>query len=157
VPKSTKELIEDRIKQVPKLRESELLKLRDAARAYGDDGIRLIVAIENRLRDLEFLASRKLYEDEFARAFFRIAQSYPPGEWISSKVIFDRAVAEKSSNKYVIWFSANEPRQQGVTEVLRRSQHEFPDLERRKDGDWQGAPVFYRVRTPDEARRGGVS
>ena len=85
--------------------------------------------------------------EDFARLMLRtVARLGERGDWVPARDAYERTVAEHPDHAYLGHIAAKPGRRIGlsaITERLRAA--EFPDIERRKAGARQNAPVLYRV------------
>jgi hypothetical protein len=82
---------------------------------------------------------------EFARHFLQIVEAESKDKWLAYWDLYNRTIAELPTNAYVQYLERKPARRAKVKYVLLAQMYEFPGLQRRKDGDHQSAPVWFRL------------
>jgi hypothetical protein len=121
------ERIDAALLRVPSMHLQALTALKQNAQKYGPAANPLIEAIDEKLLLIGSAAALAKGRLEFARNMLRIALRSRPGNWLPGRELFQRAQLENSDNHFVVWM-------------------QFPEIERRKDGEEQGDRVFFRRR-----------
>jgi len=81
--------------------------------------------------------------EEFARLMLQTLEQR--GEWVSLRELFERTAARHPQHAYVGLVAAKPARRNALSPLLERLREaEFPQIERRKEGDKPGAAVLYR-------------
>jgi hypothetical protein len=86
---------------------------------------------------------------DFARHFFTLIEELDSGAWQSAKDAFARTLEAHPGHPYAAYIRRDRVRRAGfasAAEQVRRA--EFPQIERRKAGTRNNAPVYYRIRRP---------
>lgn len=123
-----------------------LLTLRENSLRLGEEAAPLVAAIDARLEGFDATGGMARHRLDFARGMLRIAERRPPGQWIASRELFQRAKVEFADNPYAVWIKGNSAREIPLTKALEDVKSEFPYLEIRKEGPERGARVWWRVK-----------
>lgn len=141
--------IADRIAEVPVLGEPELLALRKST--VGDESEAaqgLIAAIDGRLEEIAQATGMSTHGEALARAMLRIIERRSAaGGWVWAENAFQVALTECRANPYVAYVAEDPARRTHFADILETLRAaEFPHLEQRTDGTWQGARTYFRAR-----------
>lgn len=84
--------------------------------------------------------------EEFARLMLQtLERRGARGGWVTLRELFDQTAAGHPQHAYLALVAAKPSRRGGLSAVLERLREaEFPDVERRKDGEGRSAALLYR-------------
>lgn len=132
--------------RVPTMGQDQLKATRGNALSWGEEAAPLLAAIDARLTVKRAPEGMRMHRLDFARHVLSLVAEGPPGEWVRGSELVERAKRSMPDSPYLLYAAEGTGRMIPLTQALADALPTFPAVERRKDGDRQGAAVFFRRR-----------